>query len=230
MTQATTIDTPIRRATISEAMFARERQHSGRIRFFRRALPGIAILILAVLVGKTAFTSLTGVSIDLAGTTIQGGKLIMDGPHMSGFTSNNRPYELSALRAIQDITRTESVDLEGIAARVPIGMKDWAQIDAATGTLFRDSGKLAITSPTVIETTDGMKAHLQSAELLMASGDIRGTESVRIETGGSHVTAEQLTVTGGGAVMVFERNVKMLIEPSRVTTAQTTDDAANATE
>lgn len=227
MTDATTMDMPLRRATVTDRMFARERRHSGRIRFFRKVLPGLAILILVLLFARIAVTSFTGVSIDLSGTTIEGGKLIMDGPHMNGFTSNNRPYELSAQRAIQDITRTESVDLEGIAARLPVGRNDWAQVDAATGTLYRDSGKLAITSPTVIETTDGLTAHLQSAELEMATGDIYGRDQVRIESGGSNVTAETLTVTGGGAVMVFERNVKMRIEANRVSPAST-DGAANA--
>lgn len=228
MTDAVSIEMPNGRTAITEAVFQRERRHSGRVRFFRRALPGLAIFILVALMARTAITSLTDVSIDLAGTTIEGGKLIMDNPRMSGFTAANRPYELSASRAIQDITRTDSVDLEGIEARLPVGMKEWAQVDAATGTLYRNSGRLAITSPTVIETTDGMKAHLKSAELVMANGDIHAREQVRIETGSSQVTAESLTVSGGGAVMVFENNVKMRIEPNRVATRPSADGAADA--
>jgi lipopolysaccharide export system protein LptC len=219
-----------RRVTVTEAVFSRERRHSKRIRFFRRALPGLAVLILAVLVGRTAITSMTGGSIDLGGTTIEGGKLIMSNPRMSGFTAGNRPYELTAQRAIQDITKTESVDLEGIDARLPVGMENWADVDAATGTLHRSSSKLVITSPTLIRTTDGMEARLQSAELLMASGDIHASEHVEIESGGSHVTAEELTVTGGGSLMIFERNVKMLIEPKRLKTASAADGAENATK
>ncbi len=228
MTDATTIDMPVRRWARTESVFAREKSHSRRVRFLRRALPILAILILALLVARTVVASLTGVSIVLSGTTIERGKLIMDGPHMSGFTSGNRPFEVTAKRAIQDITRTESVDLEGIAARLPVGEKDWAQVDAATGTLFKETGRLAITSPTLIETTDGMKARLQSAELEMDSGNIHGREQVSIETGGSHVTAETVTVTGGGALMVFEHNVKMLIEPGQVTTASADGEATNA--
>jgi lipopolysaccharide export system protein LptC len=230
MTDAYAMDAGDRYAPVTDAMFARERRHSGRIRLLRRALPGLAIAILMVLVLRTVVTSITGVSIDLAGTTIEGGKLIMTQPKMSGFTAANRQYELVAQRAIQDVTRTESVDLEGIAAKLPVGLSDWAQVDAATGTLYRDSGKLTITSPVFIRTTDGMEAQMQSAELSMTTGDIHGRDHVEIGTGASHVTADSLTVTGGGALMVFENNVKMTLEPSRVTTVDTAGGVDNAAE
>ena len=219
-----------RSAAVSEARFARERRHSTRIRFFRRALPALAVIILAILVGRTVVTSLTGVSIDLAGTTIEGGKLIMANPRMSGFTASKRPYELVAERAIQNIATTDTVDLEGINARLPVGVKDWAQVDAATGTLSKDSSTLKITSPTLIKTTDGIEARLQAAELSMATGDIRGSEQVEIASGGSQVTSESLIVTGGGSLLIFEHNVKMVIEPNRVTTAATDNGAERVTK
>ncbi|MBO6718058.1 MAG: LPS export ABC transporter periplasmic protein LptC [Rhizobiaceae bacterium] len=230
MTDATYTDMRERRAAVTETAFLRERRHSSRIRILRRALPGAALLILALFVASSVATSLTGVSIDLAGTRIEGGKLVMTNPKMGGFTSSSRPYEVIAERAIQDITRTESVDLEGIAARLPVGTGEWAQVDAATGTLFRDSSRLSINSPVLITTTDGMEARMKSADIEMGTGDIYGREHVEIDTGGSHVVADSLKVTGGGAVMIFENNVKMTIEPERVKTASAddgTNDASN---
>ncbi len=226
MTDATSIDMPIQRVTITEATFARERRHSRLIRFLRIALPGAAVLMIAVLMARTVFTSITGISIDLAGTMLQGGKLVMDGPQMSGFTEENRRYELRAERAIQDIRETDSVDLEVLKARLPVGVEDWADVDAETATLYRADGKLLITSPTLITTTDGLKARLQRAEVVTASGEIRGTESVEVDTGGLKVTSDQLTVKDRGALMVFENNVKMTIQPGALSASENEADNA----
>ena len=135
---------------------------------------------------------------------------------MSGFTDTNRPYELQAQRAIQSLLDNNQTDLEEITAKLPLGAAAWANVETAGGTLLKGTSKLVLTNPVNIETTDGMTARLEKGELDLGSGTVAGREGVEMTTKDAHVVADTVDVTGGGSVIIFERNVKMTIQPDSV--------------
>jgi lipopolysaccharide export system protein LptC len=203
----------------TEQVFARERRRSRNVRRLKVALPVLAVLMTAGLVGKSLLARMGDVSIDIAGTSIKDGRLIMANPRMAGYTGENRPYEMQAERAIQSVSNDDVVDLENIDAKLPVGAKDWATVGAASGKLVKSQSRLTIDSPALVKTTDGMVAQLQSAVIDIDSGELTTDDPVRIDTDGSRVTADSMTVTDGGSLMVFEKRVKVHIEGNRVRTA-----------
>lgn len=209
-----------RQKIATELVFERERRRSRNVRRLKIALPVLAILMLAGLAGKSLIASMGEVSIDLTGASIQDGKLIMANPRMAGYTSDNRPYEMKAARAIQEITDDNIVDLQDIGARLPVGLKEWATVEAASGRLVKSDNTLTINSPALVKTTDGMEAKLKSAVLDIGTGTLTTDEAVEIDLEGSRVTADSMAVSDGGRVLVFEKRVKVLIESKRVRTAE----------
>lgn len=211
-----------RNRTATEQVFARERRRSRNVRRLKFALPVLAALMAAGLVGKSMLSRMGEVSIDLAGSSIQNGRLIMANPRMAGFNAQNRPYEMQAARAAQATSNDDVVELEGIGARLPVGADQWATVDAASGKLLKSENRLEIDSPILVKTTDGMVARLRSATIDITSGDLQTSDPVHIDRKGSTITADSLTVTESGTTLLFESRVKVHIQGELVDTASAT--------
>jgi lipopolysaccharide export system protein LptC len=203
----------------TELVFERERRRSRKVRWLKRALPALAVLMIAGLAGKSLIGSMGGVSIDVAGSTIQDGKLIMANPRMAGYSADNRPYEMKAARAVQEIANDDVVDLQDIGARIPVGKNDWATVETARGRLVKSKNTMTIDSPAIVKTTDGMEARLKSAVIDIARGTLTTDDAVEIDLDGSQITADSMAVSNGGEVLVFEKRVKVLVEANRIKTA-----------
>lgn len=213
---------------VTERTFARERRHSRNVRRLKFVLPAAAILLTVGLVGHSIISPMLNGPIDLAGATIEGGKLVMSNPTVGGLTAEERPYEMTAQRAIQDITDSTRVDLEEITARLPVGMSEWADVSASRGIMDRERNVLQITSPALVRTTDGLTARFLSAELDMDAGGLSSNETVEVDFDGSQVKAESLQVTNGGSVLVFEKDVKVTIQARQIRTAAVAEGGGNA--
>lgn len=211
---------PRRGAGRREDAFAGALRHSRRVRFFKIALPLVAGVIALVFAGYSWLLSPAGISIDLDGTAIRDGKLVMANPKMSGFTKDNLPYALNASRAIQDLSRTGGIALEEIDAKFPIAADKWAHVQAANGVYDDNGNTLNITSPVTFRTNDGLTARLRSAQVDIAAGELKTSDPVEIEQEGAHITADSLDVRDKGKVFVFENRVRMTLDPSLMRTAQ----------
>lgn len=208
-----------RQRIATELVFARERRRSRNVRRLKVALPALAVLMVVALAGKSLIASMTGVSIDLAASTIEDGKLIMANPRMAGYSADNRAYEMTAARAIQEIANDDVVDLEQIAARIPVGLAEYATVETANGRLVKSENTLTIDSPAVVKTTDGMQARLKSAVIDIGQGSLTTDDPVEIDLNGSLVTADSMAVSDGGQMLIFEKRVKVVIEARRINTA-----------
>ena len=130
---------PVRQAR-SKA-FLEANQHSGRVRFLKRAI---------VLASAAAFLGLAGVTffdpfgklpqgVSVGQTTLDGTRITMELPKLSGFRKDGRAYEVRAASGVQDIKTPKIIELRQIEARVAIGPADSVNASAPIGVL--DSGR-----------------------------------------------------------------------------------------
>ena len=218
---------PASGSSSTEQRFRKEKRHSRNVRWLKIALPALAVLMTLGLVGKSVIASMGDVRIDLLNSTIEGGKLIMANPKVEGVNSLNRRYEVSAARAIQDITNGNRVDLEEIFVRVPMGTDQWAEIRSQTGSMYRQQNVVALTSPMRVETTDGLVADFRLASLNMATGDFLGKEEVKVERDGSTITSQSVSILDGGTRLLFQNNVKVSIRPGPSSPAPVSNGESN---
>jgi lipopolysaccharide export system protein LptC len=203
-------------ANRAEAAFNSARRHSGRVRVLKLILPIAALLLVAVFVGKSWISTPGGVSVNLMGTAIEGGRLVMADPKLDGFTADNRAYRMTAKRAIQDIGDASRIDLEGIDARLPFDTSNWMTVAARTGVYDRASNKLDLGQEVLVVTDNGVEAKLTSASVHIGTGSIHSDEPVSIVLAGARIDADALAIKDNGAVVVFEKRVRMEIEPKKV--------------
>jgi len=208
-----------------EEAFRQARRHSGRVRMLKVALPALAVAMIVAFAGKSWLAAPGGVPFDLGSLAIEGGRLVMSDPRLDGVTgSADRPYTMTATRAIQDIGASGRIDLEGIDARIPVDDKGWMNISAPTGIFDRDANRLDINSELTIIGDDGLKAVLQSAVLDVAGGNLDTPDPVDITLDGAHISADSMTVRDKGAVLIFENRVRMKIEGGRLEGAAAGED------
>ena len=97
-------------------------RHSQRVRWLKLALPGLAILAVVVFfVAMHLVAEDDGVAVSLAGINVEEKNLVMKSPHISGFQKTKQSYEVTAVRAIQDLDNPKKVKLEQILRDVRHG-------------------------------------------------------------------------------------------------------------
>ncbi len=196
--------------------FNRAKRHSRRVRLLKLGLPAAALLLVGLFAAWAWISAPGGFAIDITGSAIKDGKLVMANPKLNGFTKDNLPYAMTADRAIQDLSDTTKIVLENIDARLPIEAENWANITARDGVFDNENNTLDVLSPMTIKTSDGMVAKLASAFVDMKSGTITSSQPVSINMDGSTLHADTMVADNNGGVVVFEKRVRMTVLPDRL--------------
>lgn len=207
---------PIERRERGDHVFARAARHSRYVRLMKWLLPVTAIAMIVAFVGYSMMSSTVLRAVDFGGLSLEGGGVVMANPKLEGFTKTDLPYSVTADKARQKIGDTGAIRLEGIKASVPIDRKDRAAINAKTGTFDRSKNMLDIDSEVTFESTSGIKAHLQSAKIDIGSNTLSTNKPVDIKLKGMHIAADGLKAANGGGSLVFNRNVRVSIDPARL--------------
>ena len=98
-----------------ERAFRAARRHSRVVRILRVAIPVVVVVGLTGVFLVTYFNPLRMLAklpIDVGNLVVSGTKVTMEKPHLSGFTSDARAYELSADAAKQDLTKPDMLELQ----------------------------------------------------------------------------------------------------------------------
>jgi lipopolysaccharide export system protein LptC len=204
----------------SREAFLRAQRHSRTVRVLKIALPLLAVIMAAVFFGYSYLMTPAAVAVKTDGSAISDGKLVMANPKLNGFTKDNRAYSMTALRAIQDFQNEGIVQLEGISAKLPVDAENWATFGAESGVYDRDKNTLDINSELTVTTADGMTAKLKSASLDIGGGGMTTDDPVDIRMDGATITSDTMAIRDNGKVLVFEKRVRMDIDPQRLKAAQ----------
>ena len=120
-----------------EARFAAAARHSRMVRFLRIAVPGAVCLAMAGVIGISIFNPfrmlMPKLPLDMGNLVVSGSKITMESPHLSGYTPDQRPYELWAKTAVQDITDPDRVELNKLRTKVLMQDGSTLFLDSLTG-------------------------------------------------------------------------------------------------
>src|SRR3954469_12836646 len=95
-----------------EARFRVAARHSRVVRVLRIAVPAAVGVAMAVLLYVSYDVRVAVNTGNLTGNVvISGRKITMETPHLTGFTPDQRPYDLVAKTAVQDLTDPDHVEL-----------------------------------------------------------------------------------------------------------------------
>lgn len=187
-------------------------RHSSRVRFLRRVLPVIALLIL-LLAGFVAwldpFRIVRDFPIDVLKLSIKDNKLVMDAPKLSGFTKDGRGYNITANSAAQDLTKTNIIELEGITAHFALTNDGMTVLTSAKGLYDAKADTVQLTEGITIRSTAGYEGKLSEAYIEVKKGHVITEKPVDIIFNNGTLRADRMEVHDNGGRAFFEGGVKM---------------------
>ena len=200
-----------------EARFAVAARHSRMVRILRVAVPAAVILSMLAIVLTSIFNPfrmlLPKLPIEMGNLVVSGTKITMESPHMSGYTPDQRPYEVWAKTATQDITDPDRVDLRTLRAKVLMEDQTTTVIlDALNGLMDNKQQTLDLHKDIYLQSSTGYEAWLSQAFVDMAKGTVNSDEHVDVKMLNGTVSSDRLRITGGGEVVRFEGNVVMNLD------------------
>jgi lipopolysaccharide export system protein LptC len=150
--------------------------------------------------------------LDMGNLVVSGTKITMESPHLSGYTPDQRPYEVWAKTATQDVTDPDHVDLRTLRAKVLMEDQTTVTLDARNGVMDTKQQLLDLHKDIFLQTSTGYEARLSQAFVDIGKGTVTSEEHVDVKLLNGTLTADKLRISGGGEVVRFEGNVVMNLD------------------
>lgn len=197
-----------------EARFAAAARHSRLVRILRVAVPAAVAFSMAVIIYIAVFNPFKMVleaklPVDIGNLVVSGTKITMETPHLAGFSTDQRPYEMWAKTATQDLTDPDHVELGQLRAKVQMEDKSTVTMDARTGYYDSKSQMLDLRKDIFLQSSTGYEAKLTQAYVDINKGSVTSDEHVDVKLLNGTLTADRLRIVDSGEVVRFEGNVVM---------------------
>ena len=209
-----------------ELRFAIAARHSRLVRVLRVAVPAAVILAMAAIIAVSVFNPfrmlMPKLPLDVGNLVVSGTKITMESPHLSGYSPDQRPYELWAKTATQDLTDPDHVDLNTLRAKVLMEDRSTVTLDARDGRFDTKEQLLNLTKDIFLQTSTGYEARLTQAFVDIGKGTVTSEEHVDVKLLQGTLSADKLRITGGGDIIRFEGNVVLNLDklPSEETASE----------
>jgi lipopolysaccharide export system protein LptC len=199
-----------------EARFAAAARHSRMVRILRVAVPAAVVLAMAGIIGVSIFNPfrmlLPKLPVDMGNLVVSGSKITMESPHLAGFSTDQRPYELWAKAAVQDLTDPDHVELKTLRAKVLMEDRSTVTMDARTGLFDSKQQLLDLRKDIFLQSSTGYEAKLSQAFVDINKGTVTSDEHVDVKLLNGTLTADKLRIFNSGEVVRFEGNVVMNLD------------------
>jgi lipopolysaccharide export system protein LptC len=195
-------------------------RHSRFVRFLRFAIPAMILTIGVVIVAATFFNPFRLITaafpIDPGKVSLSGTKIRMELPRLTGFTTDQRPYELTARAAAQDLTRLEVLELQEISAKIEMRDGQHVNLTAINGVYDTKAEVLKLNDHIAISSTSGYEGRLSEATIHTSSGHIVSESPVEVKLPNGMLNANRLEVKENGAFIKFSGGVEMNLNPEQM--------------
>jgi len=199
-----------------EARFAAAARHSRTVRFLRVAVPAAVFLAMAGVIGISIFNPfrmlMPKLPLDMGNLVVSGTKITMESLHLSGYTPDQRPYELWAKTAVQDLTNPDPVELNKLRTKLLMQDGSTVFLDSLTGVFDNKQQTLELHKDVFLKTTTGYEARLTQAFIDLVRNTVDSDEHVDVKLTNGTVSSDRLQITGGGEVIIFEGHVVMHLD------------------
>jgi lipopolysaccharide export system protein LptC len=203
-----------------EQTFRTAARHSRLVRFLRYAIPAGIVAIASVIVGAiflNPFRQITPFPIDPDKISLSGTKIIVELPRVSGFTTDSRPYTITARSAARDLTKLDILELNEIDALVELKDSQHVTIKSINGVYDTKGEILRLKDHIVLNSTSGYEGHLSEATANVATGTVVSESPVEVKLPNNGLlNANRLKVEQNGDLIVFGGGVEMTINPDQV--------------
>jgi lipopolysaccharide export system protein LptC len=188
--------------------FLSAERHSRVVHILRRALPGVALAVLAAYFISTRLNVTVGdVTASIDGMAVSDGNLRMLNPTLKGADKKNGDYVVNAEYADQDIKNPKIVKLHAIKADLSNPSGGWSRMKAVRGVFDSEAERLVMQDHITIATSSGVTGELTHATLDIGNQTLRSHQPVSFDLPNGTARANALTLKSAEKVLVFRGKV-----------------------
>jgi lipopolysaccharide export system protein LptC len=195
-------------------VFRRAMRHSRRVRILRLAIPASILVVIAFGLLAARFNPLrmlTALPVDFSGLVVSGTKITMQQPRIAGFTSDSRPYELTAHAAAQDVTNPDTIELQGIRGKTEMPDKAVFEITADGGVYESKAEMLTLRQNIVFKSSGGFEVYLSEAVVDVHGSNVVSGKPVEVRLQQGIINANRMEVVDSGNEIRFGGGVTMVM-------------------
>jgi lipopolysaccharide export system protein LptC len=184
-------------------------RHTSQVRFVRRAI-WIGVPVFLVLLCLVVFVRPfhLPVSFSLGKVRIDGTRIDVASPRLSGYRSDGTPYAVKASLGTQDLAVPSIIDMQDVDADLGMTDKTTSHVTASTGTYDSSTDGLRLTGAVHMHNTSGYDVQTSSASVDFKSGDVAVDANVHVALTGADISADAMAVTDNGHKVTFLGNVR----------------------
>jgi lipopolysaccharide export system protein LptC len=196
------------------AAFVDAGRHTARVQFLRRAIVVSCISAFALLGFVLLFDPLRrlelGFSVGRVG--LEGSRITMERPRLSGYRENGQPYEIKARTVVQDTARPKIFDLAQID--VKLGGKDGSttRIEALKGSYNADTDRLELSGIVRVRNEGHYDMTLKSALVNLRESTVESTDPVTVRIPAGRVDADGVSFADQDQRLTFAGAVHSVFE------------------
>jgi lipopolysaccharide export system protein LptC len=180
------------------------------VRLLRRSIPVVIVLILGTTILVSWLDPLKVMKrfpLDAGSIVIKGTKITMEAPKLSGYTREQRWYEMTAKGATQDVTKPDLVELSEIRSKIDTADKNTFYLTSKDGLYNRKTSILNLNNNIIVTSTSGYEMHLDEAVVDTANGGVVSDRHVFAFSQDSKINSDRLEIQNSGEVVTFIGNV-----------------------
>ena len=209
----------IRTAEERVRAFTKAERHSRLVRILRKALPVIAVVVLASYFISTQLSVSVGdLTASIDGIDVADGNLRMTNPKLKGADKKNGQYVIGADYADQDIKSPNVIKLHAIKADIASPDGGWSRMEADRGVYDSKTERLVMQDNITIATSSGVTGELISASLDSKNQILRSHRPVSFVLPNGTVKANALTLRSAEHTLTFRGKVRVhIVKPPKQT-------------
>jgi lipopolysaccharide export system protein LptC len=198
-----------------ELAFAKAKRRSRRVKLLRAAILIGGLGAVAAMFGIAVldpFAARLG-SLGFGALSVEGTKVVMDRPKLSGIRSGGQAYLLTAERALQDVKHPAIVELEKVDGELGMAGGEATHLSADAG-VYDSIGEHMELSKNVRIRNSRFDVFLQSAQFDFKSGAYGSDDPVEVRVSdGATIFADRAAARNNGQELTFEGHVRTRIVP-----------------
>ena len=194
--------------------FKAAHRHSARVRLFRRGAIAGSLLAITLIAAVALLNPLRhrpgGISVGRA--ALDGTKITLDFPKISGVQTDGRPFEIKARSGTQDVNVPDIIELLGIDSKIGAADASTTWVSAGRGIYDSLHDKMTLEGDIRIKSSTGYDIWLRTARIDFNTGGLVSEEPVKVILDGGTIAAKQLDVSDNGHKVSFGGEVTSMIE------------------
>jgi lipopolysaccharide export system protein LptC len=198
-----------REATRSRAFRAAGR-HSTRVVFLRRAILILSVLGIASLIVVSFFNPFGALpqNVTISGGNLNGTRVTMELPKLTGFRKDGRPYEVRASSGVQDVRQPNIIELNDLDAKLAMADQTTVRVAAPNGVYDSTREFMDFKGDVRIKSDSGYDIAMNSAQMDFKAGTVVSDKPVTVLMTNGTVHADRLNIIDNGRIITFEGNVR----------------------